>query len=160
MKQFLLLLAFVGFAFAANVQAQSCQGAKSAKAEGKSCHSSAMAAAKAASLDERIESRTCPSSGKISYVRRDVCPHSGNVSYADVTYDAASGKFVKSDEKPAVKAEAAGSIGSVPVRKSGPAKVKVAAASSDRPACCSGSGSCTKAKAAKAEASAKLAVNS
>ncbi len=125
MKKFLFLLAFVCFAFMSNVQAQSCHGAKSAKAEGKSCHSKEMAAAKAAAMDESIESRTCAATGKVSYVRKKVCPHSGNVSYADVEYDAEAGRFVKAGEKNAVKAEASGSVGSVPVRKTSPAKVKV-----------------------------------
>ncbi len=161
MKRLLFLLAFVCFAFTAGLQAQSCHGAKAAKTEGKSCHYSALAAAsKAAAQDPSIEVRECAYTGKTTYVRKEVCPHSGRVTYANVEYDAASATFVNIATD--AKAEASATVGENPIKKSGPSKVKVSFGA-DHPACCGGSGSCTKAKAAKAEAAqsaaGKLAAN-
>ncbi|MEM1320337.1 MAG: hypothetical protein AAGG75_08770 [Bacteroidota bacterium] len=95
MKKLFLLFTFLGFVcFTAN--AQQCSK-KSVAAKGEKagcCAATAKAAAKLATLEDNIESRTCAKSGKVSYVRKDVCPMSGKVSYADVEYCTKSQKFV------------------------------------------------------------------
>ena len=50
--------------------------------------------AKVASMDASIETRTDPTTGYVSYVRKEKCAHSGSVSYVDLSYDATSGTFV------------------------------------------------------------------
>src|SRR5688572_13884429 len=52
------------------------------------------AAARMASLDATIETRTDPSTGTVSYVRKETCAHSGSVSYVDVNFDASTNTFV------------------------------------------------------------------
>ena len=52
------------------------------------------AAAKLASMDSSIETKTCPVTGTVSYVRKETCAGSGTVSYVDVNYDAATNTFV------------------------------------------------------------------
>ncbi len=52
------------------------------------------AAAKLASMDSSIETKTCPVTGTVSYVRKETCAHSGTVSYVDVNYDATTNTFV------------------------------------------------------------------
>jgi hypothetical protein len=101
MKQLTVLFALLlGISLSA-VQAQNCQktasscckkSASTATAEKPS--GSIDAAAKLASLDETIETRTCEKSGSVSYVRKVVNETSGNVTFADVEYDGESGAFV------------------------------------------------------------------
>ncbi|HSF89204.1 MAG TPA: hypothetical protein VLA46_07285 [Saprospiraceae bacterium] len=52
------------------------------------------AAAKLAAMDASIETKTCPVTGTVSYVRKETCAGSGTVSYVDVNYDAATNTFV------------------------------------------------------------------
>ncbi|MDZ4748935.1 MAG: hypothetical protein SH808_10630 [Saprospiraceae bacterium] len=52
------------------------------------------AATKLASMDASIESKTCPVTGTVSYVRKETCAHSGTVSYVDVNYDGTTNTFV------------------------------------------------------------------
>ncbi len=52
------------------------------------------AAAKLASMDASIETKSCPVTGTVSYVRKETCGHSGTVSYVDVNYDATTNTFV------------------------------------------------------------------
>jgi len=77
---------------------------KSKTASGKSCESKSStastasvntveAAAKLASMDESIEAKTCPVSGKVSYTKKE-SNKAGEVSYVDVTYDAETNTFV------------------------------------------------------------------
>jgi len=103
MKRFTLLLALVLGVGLSAVHAQKCS--KSAKAScAKSAESTAVvnghcsgaadAAAKLASLDASIETRTCEKSGMVSYVRKVVNQESGEVTYTDVRYDSELGTFV------------------------------------------------------------------
>lgn len=84
-------------------QAPSCCS-KSKTASSKSCESKSSAtstasastvdaAAKLASMDESIESKTCPVSGKVSYTKKE-SNTAGEVSYVDVNYDAETNTFV------------------------------------------------------------------
>lgn len=97
MKKLFFLFAFLGvFSLAAN--AQSCPYSKTAaKSDKVVC--SKTAAAKAASLDNSIEARTCAKSGSVSYVKKSVCAKSGKVSYSDVEYCTKSAKFVNVSPK-------------------------------------------------------------
>ncbi|MCG8332598.1 MAG: hypothetical protein MI974_33240 [Chitinophagales bacterium] len=96
MKQLLLLFSMM-LVFGLTTQAQDCTYAKktNASVEKTQCtKSTAAAAAKLASMDASIESRTCAQSGKVSYVRKSVCDKSGKVSYTGVEYCSKSAKFV------------------------------------------------------------------
>jgi hypothetical protein len=95
MKQLLVLFALVAFC-GLNATAQDCSYSKNAnaKVDKTHCKATAAAAAKLASMDENIESRTCPQSGKVSYVRKSVCSTSGKVSFTDVEYCSKSAKFI------------------------------------------------------------------
>lgn len=103
MKHLTVLLAlFLAFGLT-TVQAQSnakssksCCSAKAAAAcaEKAAASGTADAAAKVASLDASIESRTCPHSGVVSYVRKVSNPDTGDVTYEPVEYNSESGKFV------------------------------------------------------------------
>jgi len=105
MKKILFSILFLS-ALATGVQAQKsdCSKACTAKPAGVSCEGksaatattgvNAEAAAKLASLDASIETKTCPVTGTVSYVRKETCAHSGTVSYVDVNYDAATNTFV------------------------------------------------------------------
>lgn len=84
-------------------QAQKCSQPCTKSASSSSCHAVApsavsaetsAAAAKLASLDPTIESRANPTTGIVSYYRKETCAHSGSVSYVDVSYDAVSNSFV------------------------------------------------------------------
>lgn len=101
---FFVLLAGLGLT---SVQAQTCSKSASAKSAGcckKSasvatadkahCAGTADAAAKLASLDASIETRTCEKSGTVSYVRKETNPETGAVVFTSVQYDSALGKFV------------------------------------------------------------------
>ena len=86
-----------------SVQAQACSKSKAAACAKKSAtmadNGSADAAAKLASLDETIETRTCPHSGAVSYYKKETCKTTGNVSFAAVDYDQSLGKFVNVSPK-------------------------------------------------------------
>lgn len=71
---------------------KSCQG-KSASATADAGTATIEAAAKLASMDESIESKTCPVSGKVSYSKKETSAN-GEVSYVDVNYDAETNTFV------------------------------------------------------------------
>ena len=99
MKRFTLFLALLVGVGMGSVQAQKCSKAqKAACAKSASVSKvndgSADAAAKLASLDDTIESRTCEKSGSVSYVRKVVDNETGTVSFKDVQYDSELGKFV------------------------------------------------------------------
>lgn len=84
---------------AAKASCSKSAGAKSVSLDGKkscaaTCAKTAAAAAKLASMDDSIESKTCGKSGNVSYYRKSVCAKSGNVSMAQVKYDATAAKFV------------------------------------------------------------------
>lgn len=101
MKKLFFFFAFIGLFAINNANAQACSGAKSTAASKKSCAATCAktAAAKAASLDMMVEARTCPASGKVSYVKKNVCATSGKVSYTDVEYCTKSNKFVNVSPK-------------------------------------------------------------
>jgi hypothetical protein len=44
-------------------------------------------------MDETIEAKTCPVSGKVSYTKKE-SNQAGEVTYVDVTYDAETNTFV------------------------------------------------------------------
>lgn len=109
MKKFLFSLCFFSFMIVgAQAQKASCGKpcTKSTTASASSCHDKAPsaasttsganldAAAKLASMDASIETRTDPATGNVSYVRKETCSHSGSVSYVDVSYDATTNTFV------------------------------------------------------------------
>jgi hypothetical protein len=74
-----------------SASASSCQ-AKAGTATTASVDEAA-AAAKLASTDKTIESRTCPVSGTVSYFRKEAQP-GGGVKQVDLQYDATSNTFV------------------------------------------------------------------
>jgi len=52
------------------------------------------AAAKVASLDATIESRTNPVTGEVTYVRKETASHNGEVSFVALNFDPATSTFV------------------------------------------------------------------
>jgi hypothetical protein len=52
------------------------------------------AAAKVASMDATIESRTNPVTGEVTYVRKETASHSGEVSFAALNFDPTTSTFV------------------------------------------------------------------
>lgn len=78
MKQFFLLLVFLGFVAMANVNAQ--------------CTKSA--AARTAALSSNIIEKKDAKTGEIVFLKKNVCPSTGQVSYAQVEYCSKSGQFV------------------------------------------------------------------
>ena len=98
MKKVLFSLMLIS-AFALSAQAQTCSKSCTAKPAAASCQGSAAttstadAAAKLASMDATIESRTCPVSGTVSYVRKET-KQDGTVSFVSFNYDAATNTFV------------------------------------------------------------------
>ena len=152
MKKIFMLFAFFGLvSFAATAQ-KACT--KSASAKSSCCAKTAAAAAKLASLDNSIESRTCATSGKVSYVKKSVCAQSGKVSYTDVEYCTKSKKFVNvSPTKKASCTKAAGAkkVSSVNGKKTG-------CTAAQKASCAKKGMSCTK-KSAKSASSAKSADN-
>lgn len=97
MKKVLFSLLLLS-AFALTAQAQTCSKSCTAKPAG-ACQgtaattSTADAAAKLASMDATIESRTCPVTGTVSYVRKQT-QQDGTVSFVSVNYDATTNTFV------------------------------------------------------------------
>lgn len=84
-----------------SLQAQNCAKSASAcckksvaTADKAQCTGSADAAAKLASLDETIETRTCEKSGTVSYVRRETNSETGQVLFTSIEYNGDLGKFV------------------------------------------------------------------
>lgn len=143
MKKVLFSL-FVFSAMAVGVQAQSSSCAKScaAKPAGATCESKSAstadanaAAAKLASMDATIETKTCPGTNNICYVRK-VSEKNGSVSYVDVTYDASTNTFVNvSPSKGHDKAP-----GCAPSAVSTGNKSACSASGSKTQSCCSGKG--------------------
>ena len=86
MKKLFLLFALLGAFSLSSSYAQSCSGAK------KSAGCCAMKAAKAASADASIESRTSED-GTVSYVRKET-DSEGNAKFVSVRYDEKEAKFV------------------------------------------------------------------
>lgn len=122
MKKLFLLLAFSGaVGFAANAQ---CSGSKSASAsaavsdETPGAHCAA-AAAKLASMDASIETRTCPQTGKVSYMKKNVSAENGKATFTEVEYCSKSGKFVNvsPSEKAACTKSKAGCTGDAKATK-------------------------------------------
>lgn len=159
MKKLFVLFAFLGLvSFSANAQkcnpAACKKGTKMTSVDAKETNE---AAVKLASLDESIETRTCATSGKVSFVRKDVCAASGKVSYTDVEYCTKSAKFV--NVSPSAKAsctkKAAASCGAA----KGASAKQVSAEGTAKKGCCGGAnaaaGACCAKKGAKTQAKAE-----
>ena len=101
MKKLTLLFAFALALGISGTYAQSCAKTCTKKAEKQASSidaETAEAAAKLASLDESIDQKVCPVSGKVSYVRT-VKNDEGATSFVDVEYDAAKSQFVNVSPK-------------------------------------------------------------
>ena len=131
---FFFSLMVVGAQAQKSACSKSCT-AKPASASVSSCHDSNAAAAKLASTDPTIETRTCPVSGTVSYVRKQTASANGAVSYVDVNYDAASNSFVNVSP---VKME--GGAGCAPKATSANAKGCCSATAAASKSCCAGKG--------------------
>jgi len=99
-----------------------------------------VAAAKLASMDASIETRTDPATGNVSYVRKETCSHSGTVSYVDVSYDATTNSFV--NVSPVKTSGSATGCGSKATTTSGKACCTSGAAMGK--SCCAGKAGSTK----------------
>ena len=145
MKKILFSFCFF-ILMAAGAQAQKASCAKTCTKSAAACQSKAPsvatastadhseAAAKLASMDASIETRTNANTGTVSYVRKQTCSHSGTVSYVDLTYDAPSGTFVNASPS---KMEGKGSgCGSKATTASG--KAGCASGASAGKSCCAG----------------------
>lgn len=134
MKYFTLLLSFTLF-LGLNLQAQECPYSKKSHAKVERSQSTSTAAAKAASLDDSIEKRTCPQSGKVSYLRKSVCEKSGKVSLTEVEYCSKSEKFINVSPRKAgcTKSKAAGACGAKATKVSG--KASSCCSSAQKAAC-------------------------
>ena len=155
MKKLFVLFAFLGFvSFSAT--AQSCNPAACKKAHKTSSVDATQtdahaAAVKLASMDETIETKTCATSGKVSFTRKNVCATSGKVSYTDVEYCSKSAKFV--NVSPSAKASCSKSKASCTAAKGASAK-QVSAEAVPKKACCAKGASktsCSKATGASAK---------
>lgn len=103
MKKVLFSLFFFSLMIAgASAQKADCSKTCGSKATTSSCQAKASstaavntdeAAAKLASMDKTIESRTCPVSGTVSYFRKEKLAD-GTVKQVDLTYDASVNAFV------------------------------------------------------------------
>ena len=145
MKKFIFSLFFFAMMVAgADAQKASCaKTCTKSAANSAACQSKApsvaaanttdnsIAAAKMASLDPSIETKTDPVTGNVSYVRKETCSHSGTVSYVDVSYDATTSTFVNVSPMKTEETGKASGCGS-----------KSAAAGGK--ACCAGKGSAAK----------------
>jgi hypothetical protein len=156
MKKFIFSLFFFSF-LVVGAQAQKCSKTCTKSATAASCQTKApssvattataptseeaMVAAKMASLDPSIETRSCPVTGNVSYVRKETCAHSGKVSFVDVSYDATTSTFVNVSPK----AEGAGCNKSTAT--SGKSCSSNAAAGGK--SCCAGKGTAAKAEKVK-----------
>jgi hypothetical protein len=103
MKRITLFFALLVGLGLTSLQAQTCVKSASACSKksasvatgGKAhCAGSVEAAAKLASLDESIETRTCEKTGSVSYVRKETNPETGAVIFTSVEYNSEMGKFV------------------------------------------------------------------
>jgi hypothetical protein len=98
MKRITLFFALLVGLGLTSLSAQTC--AKSASSCAKKCGSvakadgSADAAAKLASLDATIETRTCEKTGGTCYVRKETDAKTGAVVFTSVEYNSDLGKFV------------------------------------------------------------------
>ncbi|MGK0363154.1 MAG: hypothetical protein ACI85O_000198 [Saprospiraceae bacterium] len=155
MKQLFVLFAFLGFvSFSAT--AQSCNPAACKKTHKTSSVDATqtganVAAVKLASLDETIETKTCATSGKVSFTRKNVSTTSGKVSYTNVEYCSKSAKFV--NVSPSAKASCSKSKASCSAAKGASAK-QVSTEAAPKKACCAKGTSkeaCAKMKAASAK---------
>lgn len=104
MKRILILFSLMSFFAIAGMQAQkACCSSKAKSAASCTDKASAtktasadieMTAAKLASLDENIDRKVCPETGKVTYLKKEVCEKSGKVSVVNVEYDSDLGQFV------------------------------------------------------------------
>lgn len=138
MKKFIFSIFFFTLMVAgAQAQKSSCaktctkSGAASAACQSKapaaasvSTANASLGAEKMASLDPSIETRTCPVTGTVSYVRKETA-QDGQVKFVDVSYDASTSTFVNVAP---VKAEGTGT------------GCSSKAASAGGKACCAGKG--------------------
>ena len=131
---FFFSLMVVGAQAQKSACAKSC-AAKPSSASVSACSDSNAAAAKLASMDPTIETRTCPASGKVSYVRKQASTDNGAVSYVDVSYDATSNSFVNVSP---MKME--GGAGCAPKATSASGKSDCSSKSASGKACCAGKG--------------------
>ena len=93
MKKVLFSL-FLFSVMAVGVQAQKSACSKSCTAKPAAGVSSCEGKSASVAMDSSIETKTCPVTGTVSYVRKETCAGSGTVSYVDVNYDAATNTFV------------------------------------------------------------------
>ena len=110
----------------------SCDSKKSSTASMDASETS-MAAAKLASMDQTIETRTCPVSGTVSYVRKEN-GQNGTAKFVDVSYDASTNTFVNVS----------------PVKGEGAANCSPGAKSASGKACCAKKGKATTASSTPA----------
>jgi len=106
MKRITLFFALVMGLGLTSLQAQNCTKTASAcckkSASVAQKDGSADAAAKLASLDKSIETRTCDKSGMVEYFRKEVNAETGEVVLTSLEYNSELGKFVNvspSDKK-------------------------------------------------------------
>jgi len=160
MKKLFVLFAFLGLvSFSAT--AQKCNPAACKKAHKTTAvdanQTDAMSAAvKLASLDETIETKTCATSGKVSFTRKNVCATSGKVSYTDVEYCSKSAKFV--NVSPSAKASCSKSKASCSAAKGASAK-QVSNSATTKKACCAGASAACCAGKTKVSCSKKAATD-
>ncbi len=155
MKKFLVLFAMVAFVgtMASAQSTKTCTKSKAActksktactkskAAEAKTVNAElpacpTAAAAKLASMDESIQAKTCATSGKTTYYKKNVCSASGKVSMKEVKYCSTSQGFVNV-APPSSEAK---------VLKASDTKKKSCAKT-----CTKGKSSCSKTKAAEAK---------
>lgn len=139
MKKLFFLFAFVGLFGISSVDAQCSHSKKATKTAALENNADALAAAKFAANDDTIESRTCATSGTVSYYKKTV-GEGGDVSYAPVTFDMDTKSFVMAAAAPAA------AKGCSKAAK-GCSKAEKAACSKTEKKCCSKKGakaSCSK----------------
>lgn len=103
MKRITLFFALLVGLGLTSLHAQTCsksasacskKGASMTASEKAHCAGSADAAAKLASLDASIETRTDEKTGAVSYVRKEVNPETGAATFTSIEYNSELGKFV------------------------------------------------------------------
>jgi len=92
------------------------------------------AAAKVASLDASIEPRTNPTTGEVSYVRKQTSSHNGEVSFVALNYDPNTSTFVNVSPTQ-VAAEANNTQGCGSSAKTASAKTGCAPGASNKSCC-------------------------
>ena len=139
MKRITLFFALLVGLGLTSLQAQTCSKSASAcskksasmtASEKAHCAGSAEAAAKMASLDATIETRTDEKTGAVTYVRKEVNPETGAATFTSIEYNSELGKFVNCSPK----------------------EGKACCKGADAKKCCSGKG----AKATSADASSQV----